>query len=143
MQQTFPFIRKEKRLMKVEHYEQTPSQTVDMEGSQGCSVRWLLGEKDGTPTFAMRQFEVNPGGHTPRHSHPYEHEVFILEGNGILMEGDQPHPLQAGDVVFVAPDEIHQFLNNSQKPLKFLCLIPNSATGKKVTVAPECGIEKN
>ena len=122
--------------MKVNHYEDVSQQPVEMEGSQGCSVRWLLGERDGAPTFAMRQIEVAPGGFTPRHSHPYEHEVFVLDG-----EGPEPHRLRAGDVVLVKPDEVHQFRNTGSGPLKFLCLIPNSATGKKVTVAPECGRE--
>jgi quercetin dioxygenase-like cupin family protein len=125
--------------MKVNHYEQVESKPVEMEGASGCKVRWLVGEPDGAPTFAMRQFEVAPGGYTPRHSHPYEHEVFVLEGRGEVIEGDQPHPLKAGDVVFVTPNEIHQFRNTGATPMKFLCLVPNSATGKKVTVAPECG----
>lgn len=128
--------------MKVNSCEQVAQQPVEMEGSQGCQVRWLLGERDGAPNFAMRQFEVAPGGFTPRHSHPYEHEVFILEGRGEVFEGDSPHPLAAGDVVFVKPDEVHQFRNTGDVPLKFLCLVPNSATGKAVTVAPECGREE-
>jgi quercetin dioxygenase-like cupin family protein len=127
--------------MKVNHYQEVSQQPVEMEGSQGCSVRWLLGERDGAPTFAMRQFEVAPGGFTPRHSHPYEHEVFVLEGEGEVFEGPDPHQLRAGDVVLVKPDEVHQFRNTGSGPLKFLCLIPISATGKKVTVAPECGRE--
>src|SRR5438874_9708929 len=114
--------------MKVSHYASVPQQSVDMKGSEGCRVRWLLGERDGAPTFAMRQFEVAPGGHTPRHSHPYEHEVFVLEGEGIVFEEDQPHHFKAGDVIFVKPDEVHQFRNTGAAPLKFLCLIHNSAT---------------
>ena len=125
--------------MKVNSLEQVPSQAVQMEGAEGCKVRWLIGERDGAPTFAMRQFEVAPGGFTPRHSHDYEHEVFVLEGSGVVIEGDAPHALQAGDVVLVKPNEVHQFCNTGSSPLKFLCLIPNSATGKQVTVAPECG----
>ena len=124
--------------MKVNHYEQIPQQPVEMEGSHGCQVRWLLGERDGTPNFAMRQFEVAPGGYTPRHSHPYEHEVFVLEGEGVVFEGDVPHPLKAGDFVLVTPGEVHQFRNTGAAPLKFLCLVPNSSTGQKVTVAAEC-----
>ena len=127
--------------MKVNHYEAVSQQPVEMEGSHGCQVRWLLGEKDGTPNFAMRQFEVAPGGYTPRHSHPYEHEVFVLEGEGVVFEGNQPHRLSAGDVVLVKPHEVHQFRNTGQSPLKFLCLVPNSAAGKKAMVAPECGRE--
>lgn len=128
--------------MHVQPAKQTPSQPVTMEGSQGCTVRWLVGQAQGAPNFAMRQFEVAPGGHTPRHFHPYEHEVFVLEGEGVVLEGDTPHPLAAGDVVFVRPDEVHQFRNTGDVPLKFLCLIPNSSMNQPVTMAPECGVER-
>src|SRR4029078_2016703 len=127
--------------MKINHYEAIDQMPVQMEGAFGCRVRWLLGPEQGPPNFAMRQFEVAPGGFTPRHSHPYEHEVFVLEGEGEVFEGPEPHRLRAGDVVLVEPDEVHQFRNTGSGPLKFLCLIPNSATGKKVTVPPECGRE--
>ena len=129
--------------MRVNNVESIEQKTVEMEGAIGCRVRSLLSKSDGTPTFAMRQFEVAPGGHTPKHHHPYEHEVFILEGSGTVIEGDVEHPLAQGDVVFVSPGDIHQFRNTGDSPLKFLCLIPNSATGKTVTVVPECGLDES
>ncbi len=125
--------------MNVNHLEQTAQAPVHMEGASGCQVRWLLGPEQGTPNFAMRQFEVAPGGFTPRHSHPYEHEVFVLEGEGVVIEGEKEHPLRPGDVVYVVPDEIHQFRNTGSAPLKFLCLVPNSSLSQAVKVAPECG----
>ena len=127
--------------MKVNHYDDIESRPVEMEGASGCSVRWLVGESDGAPNFAMRRFEVAPGGYTPQHSHPYEHEVYVLEGAGVVYEGDVEHPLQAGDVIFVAPDEVHQFRNTGSEPMRFLCMVPNSAAGGKVTVVPECGAQ--
>ena len=127
--------------MKVSHSQAVDQRPVDMEGAKGCTVRWLIGQSDGAPNFAMRQFEVAPGGHTPRHSHPYEHEVFVLEGEGMVFEGDAPHALKAGDVVFVQPNEIHQFRNTGSATMKFLCLVPNSAANQTVTVAPECGMD--
>ena len=127
--------------MKVNHHEAIEQQPVEMEGAAGCSVRWLVGEKDGAPNFAMRQFEVAPGGHTPQHSHPYEHEVFVLDGHGVVLDGDLERPLRPGDVIFVQPDDVHQFRNTGDTPMKFLCMVPNSATGAKVTVVPECGTE--
>ncbi len=124
--------------MKVNHYEQVAKAPVTMEGAHGCQVRWLVDESQGAPNFAMRQFEVAPGGYTPKHSHPYEHEVFVLEGRGVVLEGDVEHPLEAGDFVLVTPNEVHQFLNTGAGPLKFLCMVPNSSTGRQVTVAAEC-----
>jgi quercetin dioxygenase-like cupin family protein len=124
--------------MKVGHYEQVAQAPVTMEGALGCQVRWLVDAVQGAPNFAMRQFEVAPGGYTPKHSHPYEHEVFVLEGRGVVLEGDEEHPLKAGDFVLVTPNEVHQFRNTGAAPLKFLCLVPNSSVGQKVAVAAEC-----
>lgn len=127
--------------MKVNHSQQVESQPVTMEGARGCTVRWLVGESDGAPNFAMRQFEVDAGGYTPKHSHPYEHEVFVLDGEGVVLEGDVEHPLRAGDVVFVRPDEVHQFRNTGKQPLRFLCMVPNDATRKSALVRPECSTD--
>ncbi|HMP80812.1 MAG TPA: cupin domain-containing protein [Pirellulaceae bacterium] len=129
--------------MKVSHYETVEQQPVDMSGSHRCHVRYLIGPRDAAPNFAMRQFEVEPGGFTPRHSHPYEHEVFVLAGRGEVFEGDLAHPIAAGDIVYVAPNEIHQFRNLGEESLKFLCLVPNQAATLPVTLAPECGSEAN
>lgn len=127
--------------MKIKHSGDVPLNKVDMEGAAGCQVQILVGKDEQAPNFVMRQFEVAPGGHTPKHFHDYEHEVFVVEGTGVALEGEVEHPLQQGDVVFVSPSDVHQFKNTGSVPLKFLCLIPNSATGKNVTVVPECGLE--
>ncbi len=125
--------------MKVCSTESVAQQDVTMPGAQGCQVRWLVGREDGAPNFAMRQFEVEPGGFTPRHHHPYEHEVYVLEGEGEVWEGDRRHPIRGGDVILVRPDELHQFRNTSTQSLKFLCLIPNSADNRPASERPECG----
>jgi len=124
--------------MKVNHYEQVAQAPVTMEGASGCKVRWLVDEAQGAPNFAMRQFEVAPGGYTPKHSHSFEHEVFVLEGEGVVLEGDVEHRLRAGDFVLVTPDEVHQFRNTGSTPLKFLCLVPNSSYAPAMMVAAEC-----
>ncbi|MBN1854306.1 MAG: cupin domain-containing protein [Pirellulales bacterium] len=123
--------------MKVQHHTQIPSEAVTMEGASKCHVRYLIGPLDLAPNFAMRQFTVEPGGCTPKHLHAYEHEIYILEGQGEALEGTISRPLIVGDVVYVAPDEVHQFRNTGDVPLIFLCLIPNSSNGKQVTVVPE------
>ena len=131
--------------MRIKKSAEVPQNEVEMEGARGCQVQILVGNDEKAPNFVMRQFEVAPGGHTPRHFHPYEHEVFVLEGTGVVVDGPDKHaierPLQPGDVVFVAPDDVHQFKNTGEATMKFLCMIPNSATGKSVTVVPECGLE--
>ncbi|MFV2066560.1 MAG: cupin domain-containing protein [Pirellulales bacterium] len=125
--------------MKVIHLEAVDAKPVDMEGARGCTIRWLVGAADGAPNFSMRQFELASGGHTPKHHHPYEHEVFVLEGTGTVLEGDVVHPLHAGDTIYVPPGEVHQFRNTGTSTLKFLCLVPNSFATQQVTTVPDCG----
>lgn len=95
--------------------------------AEGVTVRWLIGENEGAPNFHMRLFELRPGAQTPWHQHPWEHEVFVLDGEGIVRSEQDEYKLVAGSVVFVQPNEWHQFRAHPEKPLKFLCLIP--ATG--------------
>lgn len=127
--------------MKLAHHSEIEQKPVEMEGSSGCHVQWLIGKSDGADNFSMRKFEVAAGGFTPRHSHPYEHEVFVLGGQGVVVEDNIEHPIKSGDVIYVVPDEVHQFKNTGDGPLTFLCLIPNSAMDKPITMAPECGVE--
>ena len=127
--------------MKIQPINQVEQIPVDMPGAENCHVRQLVGKNVDAPNFAMREFAVEPGGFTPHHSHPYEHEIYILAGQGIAVEGENEHAIKSGDVIYVAPDDVHQFKNTGDQPLKFLCLIPNSAMNLPVTLAPECGTE--
>lgn len=125
--------------MKVSPFAAVEEKVVEMPGAEKCKVRWLVGKEDGAENFSMRQFEVGVGGFTPKHSHDYEHEVYVLGGQGTVREGENLHDIKSGDVIFVKPNEVHQFVNTGDQPLNFLCLIPNSAFGKPINQAPECG----
>ena len=110
--------------MKVQNYRDIPAQEVE-EGASGVKIRWLITEDMGAPNFVMRHFEIAPGGHTPLHTHSWEHEVFILSGKDVLKDGPDDRPFGAGDVIFVGGDEEHQFRNTGDEALTLLCLIPS------------------
>jgi quercetin dioxygenase-like cupin family protein len=109
--------------MKVFDHKQVRAEDAD-EGASKLKVRWLITKEMGAPNFAMRLFEMEPQGNSPLHAHAWEHEVFILDGEGVLVGEDKERRFKAGDVVFVAPNEKHQFRNNGSKMLKFLCMVP-------------------
>ena len=127
--------------MKIEKSSNITKKSVEMEGAKDVDIRWLISKEDGAENFAMRMFEFQPGGHTPLHTHPHEHEVFVLEGEGVVLEDDLQHPLRPGTVVFVPPKQPHQFRNTGAGPLKFLCLVPHPLRGMTDSCAAACGCE--
>jgi len=110
--------------MKIFHYQNVEAKNAEEEGASKLKVRWLITKQMGAPNFAMRLFEMEPRGHSPFHSHPWEHEVFILEGEGVAVSDEGEKKFEAGDVVFILPNEKHQLKNNGEKTVKFLCLVP-------------------
>ena len=93
----------------------------------GVLKREVITASDGAPNFCMRVFDIDPGVSTHSHSHPWEHEVFILAGRGVVVSGDKKTPIEKDSVIFVPPDEHHYFTNTGKTTMRFICLIPNSA----------------
>ena len=109
---------------KVVHYRDLPAEPFGDE-APGVTIRWLIDEEhDDAPYYAMRMIEVAPGGHTPRHTHAFEHENFIVEGEGRLLIGDEWYEVKPGDVAFVPGGIEHTYENAGEGPFKFICSIP-------------------
>ncbi len=111
--------------MIIKNIDEVPLQDVNMEGAKDVKVRVLFGPADGAPTFAMRVFELAGGGHTPWHTHAFEHEAMLLDGDIAVVTEEGDRPLQKGDVILMPPDEKHQFKNLSDtKGARFMCMVP-------------------
>ena len=109
--------------MEILDYHSIPEQDAGT-GSSGATIRWIIDDKTGAPNFAMRILEFEPGGYSPRHSHDWEHEVFILEGQGETFSPQGDRPVKAGDAIFVPGGEEHQFKNTGSGVMRMLCLVP-------------------
>jgi len=126
--------------MKPKHYTEVKLEEVTIEGARKASIRWLISQKDGAPNFAMRLFELEPGGFTPYHTHEWEHENFVVEGEGALVTEEGEFPFKPGDVIYVEPFQKHNYKNTGNSVLKFLCLIPHEKPAvKKKVVNPFAG----
>lgn len=110
--------------MVVRHYSEVEATEPKEEGAVGVKVRVLIGEAEGARRFVMRHFTVEPGGTTPYHSHPWEHEVFVLSGECEVCQGEETRQVGPGSVLYVPPGEEHQFVNRGSALLEFLCIIP-------------------
>ena len=110
--------------MRIFHYDSVEAKEAQGDSSK-VTVRWLITKEMGAKHFAMRLFELESGGYTPLHVHDWEHEVFILEGEGVVFCEDEEKMFQPGDAIYIAPNEKHQFKNIGKNLVKLLCLIPN------------------
>ena len=92
---------------------------------EGVRIRWLMTEHEGAPNFAMRVIELDPGVVFVPHQHPYEHEIYVLEGAGVVTnpDGDVGEMLP-GKFLLVPPDETHGYRNTGDSALRFICVIP-------------------
>jgi quercetin dioxygenase-like cupin family protein len=108
------------------HYSDIEPIPQTKSGTTGTSMRWLLSRREGANNFAMRVVRIEKGGFVGMHGHPYEHEIFILSGNGIAKEASgQEEEMNPGDFFLIEPDIKHTFINTGDEPLEFICCIPD------------------
>ena len=99
---------------------------VQMDGAQHAYKQLPIGQADSTPSCSIRVFTLEPDGHTPYHTHPFEHLNYIIAGQGVLVKASgEECPLQKGDFALVLPDEKHQYKNTSdQDSFIMICAVP-------------------
>jgi quercetin dioxygenase-like cupin family protein len=111
-------------LMKIIDYRDIPA-TAPM---PGVSKRVPIGPEEGAPNFIMRVFDISPGHTSPDHAHFWEHEIFVLAGQGFARDKDgKETPIGEGTTVFIPGGENHCLINRGTDDLRFICLIPTGA----------------
>lgn len=75
-------------------------------------------ETCGAQQYTAGLFFVRPGtrGHADKHE-GQEELYYIFSGRGLIVIDDQPHEMEAGDVVFVPDGATHYLINNSDETL--------------------------
>lgn len=83
----------------------------------------LLGKEIKELNFQTRYFEIQPGGYSSLELHRHPHSVVIIRGSGSLVLENELHNLNLHDVVYIAPETIHQFHADNNEPLGFICIV--------------------
>lgn len=83
----------------------------------------LLGDEITELNMQTRYFEVQPGGYSSLEMHRHPHSVIVIRGGGSLVLGNELHKLNLHDVVYIAPNTIHQFHADNNEPLGFICVV--------------------
>lgn len=91
---------------------------------EGVYIKWLIGKNDNAKVFALRIIRMEPGSHIPAHRHPWEHEQYILEGEGVFRIGSRKYRVEPGMFLYIPPNVEHEYWNTGDKDLVFICLVP-------------------
>lgn len=82
----------------------------------------LIGFREAT-SFHLRYFEIAPGGYSSLEQHDHAHAVIVVRGEGEAIVADGVTPMGFLDTLYIAPNTAHQFLNRTDKPFGFLCIV--------------------
>jgi quercetin dioxygenase-like cupin family protein len=87
--------------------------------------------------FALRYFEIAPGGYSSLEKHRHIHAVVVLRGAGHVVVGRQVYAVAPFDLVYVPPMVAHQFINTGQEPFGFLCPVDSDRDPPQPLTAEE------
>ena len=98
--------------------------TVEESALQGRHLKWVItNENTGAKYCTFAVIRVAPQGRAlPAHSHPAGEEIiYILNGHGRVLIGDEIEPVKAGCAVLFQQGKIHILENLSDEEMKVAC----------------------
>lgn len=108
-------------------YKDAEARDYPSDQAKGAIGRVVIGKADGDTRFCMRVFEIDPGGNSFKHSHEYEHQVFIHSGRGQAWNGQEWMDIGPESVMYIPGGVEHQLRNNGSELLVFVCCVPEGA----------------
>jgi mannose-6-phosphate isomerase-like protein (cupin superfamily) len=75
------------------------------------------------PSKELRYFELQRGAVSRLEKHEHEHFVIVKTGRGYAVIDGTVTEIGPNDVVYVAPLELHQFVNRGDEPFGFYCFV--------------------
>lgn len=105
---------------------------IELEAYKATTESWkgitrleLAGKRGESGRFHVRYFEIAPGGYSTLEQHEHEHVVIPQRGRGEVQFGCYIYRVGFGDVIYVAPNDPHQFRNpdDATEPFGFLCIV--------------------
>ena len=110
--------------MFVSHRDEIEKKVIEHPSMKAVEKQILIGPDQGWGDHVMRLFTLGPGGYAPRHSHPWPHIMYVVEGRGNLFMDGSDHPLTPGSVAYVPSEIEHQVSNAGDGSFVFMCIVP-------------------
>ena len=99
--------------MKVVSLKELP---VRMESGDGAAGLHYRGPVDGQ-SLRVNYVEIEPGGVSRAHEHPWEQANYVVAGRGLLVCEEGEREVSPGDLVLIGGGEPHLFRNSGDSTL--------------------------
>tara|TARA_R100000734_G_C3304317_1_gene94834 strand:- start:2 stop:331 length:330 start_codon:yes stop_codon:yes gene_type:complete len=88
---------------------------------------YLLKDNKALNNLILSSTRLKPYRQTRGHSHEGKEEVYyFVEGEGVMLLGDETFHVKEGDVVLIPDGAFHQVDNPTDKDLYFVCVFEGS-----------------
>jgi len=87
------------------------------EAAPGVLRRAIVGRDTGSSSLSTSYVTIAPGATAPVHRHPVEEAMFLCQGEGLAVLGDQTFPMKAPATLLAPPGVKHGFINTSSAPM--------------------------
>ena len=118
----------------VDSYDLVPFDESDPDDFRPNS-RWALLVDPGTSAglhvddIAVVVEMIASGDRIPRHTHPINEVLIVVEGSATVSLGDETKAVAAGAVVFIPCDVVHGTHNTSSSPARIVAMFPSEQIG--------------
>ena len=102
-------------------------QQVDRPGFSLTRMALLIDDSQSAE-FNLKHFRLDPGAVTELHSHEHEQLHYILQGEGILTDGQEETSVHAGEIWLINSQDPHAFTNPHKVPFAFLTVVSRTAS---------------
>ncbi|MCS7229789.1 MAG: cupin domain-containing protein [Candidatus Kryptonium sp.] len=97
----------------------------------------IAGKSGEKMKFHLRYFEIESGGYSTLEKHKHEHVVICVRGKGKAIAGDEVFEMKFMDVLYVGSNVPHQFVNDSEEPFGFFCIVDSRRDKPKLLTKRE------
>jgi quercetin dioxygenase-like cupin family protein len=96
-----------------------------MDGAVNTYIQWLISPLDGEEKIGLRRFIIKSGGYIPPHKHKELYHIqYVIKGEYRVGIEDKEHTVSVGDIIYIPPQTVHWYKNDSGEDIEFLCIIP-------------------
>ena len=89
-----------------------------LERAPGVTVSSMVGEETGATQISSGITTFAPGSSNTTHYHNAEESVIVIEGEGVMVIGEEEHHVKPNDAAFITPGTHHRIMNTGDRSFR-------------------------